>query len=242
VVDSAGRTLVIWEDDTNNDTCGLSLFYRVSLDNGETWQPYGSLTNAQLGGISSLTCLIEGDIFIIAWDDLGFSNCDYTKEAISYSTDFGVTWEAPQFVTGPVEGDEIDPALAYTIQDGDAVIHYVYSKDIPGRRLFYVRDHDFVGIDDPNKPNKPGAIGLKAYPNPFNSSTLISFSIIRDNEIKIFDIRGSLVKILRPEQKENGSVVWDATDEGGQMVSSGVYFARASSGGNSKTIKLIYLK
>jgi photosystem II stability/assembly factor-like uncharacterized protein len=54
-----------------------------------------------------------------------------------------------------------------------------------------------VGID--NNFIKPEAFNLSAYPNPFNSTTIISFSNLKDDEIKIFDIKGSLVRILRPE-------------------------------------------
>jgi hypothetical protein len=237
IVDSSGRTLVMWDDAANSDSCGSSIFYRVSLDNGEMWQPYGSITDAQLGG--SLACLIVGDRFIIGWNDFRFLDCSYIKEAYSFSTDYGQSWQLPQYISGRDPIDDSHPALTYTIQGADTIIHYFFDRD---EHLYYMRDHNFVGINDSYVPNRPNEIGLSAYPNPFNFSTIISFSNIKDDEIRIFDIKGSLVRILTPEQKGNGSIIWDATDDGGQKVTSGIYFARATSQNNSSVVKLIYLK
>lgn len=75
----------------------------------------------------------------------------------------------------------------------------------------------------------PSQFTLSAnYPNPFNPATNIrfrteSFSTV---ELQIFDIKGSLVKTLVNENRAAGeySIVWDATDNNGKAVASGVYF------------------
>lgn len=151
-------------------------------------------------------------------------------------------------ISGEVYLPDNDPAIASTISDSDTILHVVLSRDCPQHFLYYTRDHYIVGIEEGNAPTTPGAISLYSYPNPFNSSSIISFSNLEDDEIKIFDIKGSLVRILKPEQMENGSVIWDATDDGGQKESSGIYFAKATCRGgpacppNLSVIKLIYLK
>ncbi len=86
------------------------------------------------------------------------------------------------------------------------------------------------------------------YPNPFNPSTTISFSltteITEDTELKIYNLKGQIVKILpvSPSQSHQVSVIWDGIDENNQPVSSGIYFARLKSGKIEASCKMILLK
>ena len=72
--------------------------------------------------------------------------------------------------------------------------------------------------------------GLAAYPNPFNTSTTISFNLATDlhgfSQIKIYNIKGQLVKhfAIRNPQSEFNKVVWDGKDENNLPVGSGIYF------------------
>jgi flagellar hook assembly protein FlgD len=64
-----------------------------------------------------------------------------------------------------------------------------------------------------------------------------------DVRIAIFDVQGNLIRTLIAEGvTDEKKIVWDATDDSGKKVSSGVYFARASTPQNSQVIKLLYLK
>ncbi|MFC2170742.1 FlgD immunoglobulin-like domain containing protein [Calditrichota bacterium] len=66
------------------------------------------------------------------------------------------------------------------------------------------------------------------FPNPFNPSTTISFSIPRDGfiNISIYDISGRLVRTLSDGVLHRGShqILWDGLDSDGKSVSSGTYF------------------
>jgi hypothetical protein len=82
------------------------------------------------------------------------------------------------------------------------------------------------------------------YPNPFNPSTIISWQLKerRFVTIKIFDSLGSEITTLVSEEKEAGfyKTEFDATK---YKLSSGVYFCKLTTkGGQSASIKLIYLK
>ncbi|UCE64974.1 MAG: T9SS type A sorting domain-containing protein, partial [Candidatus Zixiibacteriota bacterium] len=87
---------------------------------------------------------------------------------------------------------------------------------------------------------------VNSYPNPFNSSTTITVNYLEggDARIRIYDITGRLVKELETTNKEGGEIkaVWDATDNSGRRVSSGIYFARVKSDNYSSIKKLLYLK
>lgn len=66
------------------------------------------------------------------------------------------------------------------------------------------------------------------YPNPFNPETIISYSIASPSQIQlaIFNMNGEVVKSLVNEYQSVGqhSILWNATNNHGTPVSSGVYF------------------
>ncbi|MCK4696180.1 MAG: T9SS type A sorting domain-containing protein [Candidatus Cloacimonetes bacterium] len=91
---------------------------------------------------------------------------------------------------------------------------------------------------------------LNNYPNPFNPSTTISFSILeKDKEkpvtLNIYNIKGQKVKTLVNNKFDAGehSVVWDGRDFKGKPVSSGIYFYKLKiDGKNIDTKRCLLLK
>jgi hypothetical protein len=75
----------------------------------------------------------------------------------------------------------------------------------------------------------PNNLNLKVFPNPFNNYTKIQIFVENINtiEINIYDITGRLVKTIVSSQfLKRGTHVfyWDATNDKGKVVSSGIYF------------------
>lgn len=72
------------------------------------------------------------------------------------------------------------------------------------------------------------------YPNPFNTSTEIRFRIPEDGNVmlKIYNSVGEQVKTLVDGNMSKGyhRVTWDATDNNGTKMSSGIYFYRLTAG------------
>lgn len=73
------------------------------------------------------------------------------------------------------------------------------------------------------------------YPNPFNSSTTILFSIEhfdKNTLITIYNFNGQIIKTLINKKLETGphQIVWDGTDDSGNSVSSGIYFYKMKHG------------
>jgi len=71
------------------------------------------------------------------------------------------------------------------------------------------------------------------YPNPFNPTTNIAFSVSETQNIKItvFNIKGQLVKELINEPVESGyhNILWNGKDTNNKQVSTGVYFMKFDS-------------
>jgi len=90
---------------------------------------------------------------------------------------------------------------------------------------------------------------ISNYPNPFNSTTLIVFTIPYDltnenTELKIFNIQGSLVATLvnQPLAAGNYIIKWEGKNQNQQNVSSGVYFYNIKVGEKIKSGKMNLLK
>jgi hypothetical protein len=83
-------------------------------------------------------------------------------------------------------------------------------------------------------------------PNPFNPSTTIHFNLPTGGHatLRIFDARGSLVRSLLSEHLGAGlhTAVWNARDDRGAAVSSGVYFYRLESAQQAQTRRMLLLK
>ncbi len=85
------------------------------------------------------------------------------------------------------------------------------------------------------------------YPNPFNPSTTIQINIAANHPInqnisvEIFDLLGRKVRTLFSGTHAPGTLYlnWDATDEKGSAVSSGIYVYRLHSGGTKISKKLL---
>jgi N-acetylneuraminic acid mutarotase len=92
------------------------------------------------------------------------------------------------------------------------------------------------------------------YPNPFNPSTIISYSIPKRSFVllKIYDILGDEVASLVNEEQDEGfyKYTFNPADHAGSGLSSGIYFYRVqvsdflehNSYSYSETKKMIYLK
>ncbi|MDZ7316067.1 MAG: GEVED domain-containing protein [candidate division KSB1 bacterium] len=95
--------------------------------------------------------------------------------------------------------------------------------------------------------NVPRELSLaQNYPNPFNPSTTIKFNLTKAGtaELIIYDLLGHAVKTLFAGQLEAGehSAEWDATDQNGNPVGSGIYIYRLTAEGRTLTRRMIVIR
>lgn len=80
----------------------------------------------------------------------------------------------------------------------------------------------------------------KMFPNPFRPSqghTLVTFTSVPANaRIRIYTMTGGLIKDIAATPA--GVASWDATNQSGEKVASGVYFAFVQGAGESRTFKV----
>ena len=84
------------------------------------------------------------------------------------------------------------------------------------------------------------------YPNPFNPSTNIPYTILKDEfiNIVIYDLTGNRIKLLINEYKDIGNYVinWNGKNEDDKPVSAGVYLYSIEAGDFRQMKKMILLK
>ena len=82
---------------------------------------------------------------------------------------------------------------------------------------------------------------LNNYPNPFNPTTTIKFSLQNDSKVEllVFNIKGQKIKTLTHNEftKGNHSIIWYGEDEAGRLVSSGIYYYKLNVNGKSEAVK-----
>ncbi|MFC1898619.1 T9SS type A sorting domain-containing protein [Candidatus Cloacimonadota bacterium] len=79
------------------------------------------------------------------------------------------------------------------------------------------------------------------YPNPFNPSTTIEFSLPNDSivDLLIFNIKGQKIKSLIKNEYTKGShsIIWNGDDESGKLVSSGIYYYILNVNGKTEAVR-----
>jgi len=93
----------------------------------------------------------------------------------------------------------------------------------------------------------PEAFSLERnYPNPFNPSTSIKYSIKKRSIVilRIYNIVGREVRTLVSGRETAGrkSVIWDGKNDAGKTVGSGVYVYRIQVGSFVQSRKMLFLK
>ena len=98
-----------------------------------------------------------------------------------------------------------------------------------------------IGIQEPNQPNPSHFTLYNNFPNPFNPTTTIEFSIPQTEfvTVKVYNIAGHEITTLINDELSigNHSIQWN-----GSHQPSGVYIVQIESSGFVQTRKMVLLK
>lgn len=133
--------------------------------------------------------------------------------------------------------------------DWDNWNDYISTTTVGNTSYFYSAKIKYILVDTStnNDPNNPvPQIKLSCYPNPFNPTTTISYTIPKDMQVKlvIYNLKRQKVKTLHNSKQKAGqqSVIWNGTDDKGRPVTSGIYFYKLITPDKVLTNKMIMLK
>ena len=109
-----------------------------------------------------------------------------------------------------------------------------------GNGVFTTTVNDFKQIEQVSAGEDFNLIA--AYPNPFNVSTRIQYSIPESGTVKIdmYSLKGEYINnlIWAPQFAGVNTTVWDGTNASGSNVSNGIYLCRIEYNGTVKTGRL----
>ena len=84
------------------------------------------------------------------------------------------------------------------------------------------------------------------YPNPFNPVTTLIYELHKDAKVNItiYDILGNQVKTLinNVQNRVYKSIQWNASNNYGQKVETGIYFYKVQTNDYQQVMKIIFLK
>ena len=222
-----------WNDPTTLDSYSTDISLPVELT---------SFTATPLKGAVQLNWVTESEI-----DNLGFL-LDRSLDQIS-----GFTTIADYRFVPELQGQG---SVTYRTD-----YSYTDTEVVPGTKYYYVlsdvtgnpehgepvtRHTDKMVNAVPDRPYDDLAIikgfrMFKAYPNPFNPETTLSYDLVKDGDITltIYDIAGRKVKELFSGFQTAGpyKMNWQP-----QEIPAGVYFGRLANGDRAEIQKLILLK
>lgn len=152
----------------------------------------------------------------------------------------GLDWTEVTKITAS-DGAEFDKFGASVSVDGDFLI--VGSNGDDGNAgdsgTAYIFHNDGLGFEEEIIPHSTPQ--LSNYPNPFNPTTTIEFSIQNNSKVNlsIFNIKGQKIKTLAKTEyiKGSHSIIWNGDDESGKVISSGIYYYKLNVNGKTEVVK-----
>jgi photosystem II stability/assembly factor-like uncharacterized protein len=198
--------------------------YRTT-DAGATWQDISA-------------DLPEAPVNVIVVDSL-YPSVLYlgTDVGAFYSTDVGSTW-------APLGMDLPNCYIA------DMVLHNPTRTLVAGtygRSAFTLNVTEIVGVDAATPAPARSRFELRQnHPNPFRTSTSISFALAADAQVlvEVFNSAGARVHILEDRLLDPGmhDVMWDGRDHSGNLLPAGSYVYRLTAGGQSASKRMVLLR
>jgi hypothetical protein len=133
------------------------------------------------------------------------------------------TWGRPVCSLGDINGDG----------KTEIAVGYSYGENASGMVNIYT----YNGLSAINKPVAKSIpkdlVVQQSYPNPFNPTTTVSYTLYKEQDItiEIFNSIGQKIKTLFSGLQQPGvhNIRWDAIDNNNAILPSGIYFLRFSS-------------
>ena len=215
-----------------------------------------SMADINQDGVVEITDLV---LLIESMFNLLGRTVDIVDEITIYKSDNKLLLDSEDFVALEIEISHsndfnytmIDDALLSGVKTENGTTHMIIvdpTSDIlfESEETFVIEKISAIGINGEsvqvNILDIPIEFKLSsAYPNPFNPSTTLDFTLPLETEVTIvvYNLQGQVISTLADDLMSMGyySVVWDA-----RQYSSGVYFIRFVAGEYSNTQKLMLIK
>ena len=134
------------------------------------------------------------------------------------------------------------------IQSGTTYYYWLQSMEMNGSSDFH--GPVSVTVNEGGNITPPAIITetrlLNAYPNPFNPTTTLCYTLKERGQVKIeiYNVRGQLIRSFMPAPQDKGyyQIIWDGKDLNGTQASSGAYYVRMTCGKYVSSQRIVLMK
>lgn len=242
----ADKFIVQWDEVYTQSGYGPYTFEAIIYDNGDILLQYENLNSIEPAYTLGMQNGDASDGFAIAFDE----NYLHDQMAIMINRRSWVK-------VSPTEG-QISPGGSEAVHvqfrtdnfaEGDYWAGLKIDNNDPDQSTIVLPIHmkvsGVVGISEREEILPDKTVLYQNFPNPFNPNTTITFQIPEKAPVKmaVYNPLGQLVKSLLDKELLPGEyrVNWDATNEFGQAVPSGIYFYQLRTKDFSQIKKMILL-
>ncbi len=175
--------------------------------------------------------LVQADCAEVVDDDLGYG--EWMIQSCGVAGDTCRVDDEAYYDYEPVQGE----CLSYV----RGVVQYTFNRyKIEPRNSDDIGEVRAAGIDDVPRGH---ALAMRVRPNPMMDGGTIRFSLPATDRVglKIYNVQGALVKTLVDRSVDAGShrIDWNATNDRGIKVTSGIYFIRLDTRRGSVVNKVV---
>jgi hypothetical protein len=223
---------ILWQDNRDGN---YEIYYKRSTDGGVSWGADTRLTNNSALSLSPSVSVSDSAVHVVWYDERDGNQEIYYKR----STNGGASWGADIQVTVNMFGSQY-PSVA----GSGSVVHVLWSDNRDGNyEIYYKRDPtgNVTGIENIVSELPQDFRLEQSYPNPFNPSTTIQFSIPEQSFVKleVFNSLGERVSTLVSEELNVGNYKYEWNAE---SLSSGIYLYRLQTPHSSISKKMTLIK
>ncbi len=190
----------------------------------------------------------QGNSVMIQWITQSESNLDGYRIYRNNEN----TLNSAEMLDTFINGTNTSQPQAYSFIDktlsGNGIYYYwIQMLDYDGSNSFYGPAIVEYADDFDHSVDIPLVTGLiSIYPNPFNPTTTISYSLEFNSpvEVNIYNIKGQLVKSFDLGMQAQGfhKVVWNGESDSGNSLPSGIYFSKMKTQNKVDIKKIMLLK
>jgi hypothetical protein len=253
VTDCSGGAVIAWRERFRNglDSLDYDIYaQRISLNGGMRWAPEGVpiCTAPDRQGCPQIASDNMGGA-VIAWGDTSSSSENWDIYAQKIDSTGCIEWAANgTAVCTTTAWNRCDDCFTAVtaVCDGGSVFAWsdkrggdgdIYAAKLTGEGETPVTGVPEIGV---------GFCLAQNFPNPFNPSTAIPFTLNKTSyvSLRIYDVSGRLVRTIAERRFDTGchTETWDGRDNTGRRVSSGVYYCKLAAGAFSETRKMVLLQ